>query len=91
MNSRDPKLTALMFNERINARDVEGLSALMTDDHRFVDREGGRHAGKDRMTEGWQTFFEIWTAVVLDDLIAEWRVYEDTEHNRRRLAGASIG
>lgn len=122
MNSRDPKLTALMFNECINSRDLDGLSALMTDDHAFIDREGGRHCGKDHMTEGWQTFFEefpeyrniflrvesigdqvvilgyaewttggdrdhvIWTAVVRDDLIAEWRVYEDTEKNRRQLA-----
>jgi hypothetical protein len=28
----------------------------------------------------------IWTAAVRDDLIAEWRVYEDTEQNRRQLA-----
>ncbi len=122
MDSRDPKLTALMFNECINARDLDGLSALMTDDHTFIDREDGRHGGKDRMTKGWQTFFEeypqyrntflrvesmgdlvvilgyaewttdgdrdhvIWTAAVRDDLIAEWRVYEDTEQNRRQLA-----
>ena len=115
-------LTALMFNERINSRDLDGLSALMTDDHTFIDREDGRHGGKDHMTKGWQTFFEgypeyrntflrvesisdlvvilgfaewttggdrdhvIWTAVVRHDLIAEWRVYEDTEQNRRQLA-----
>ena len=58
MSSRDPELTALMFNEHINARDLDGLSALMTDDHTFIDREGGRHGGKDHMTEGWRTFFE---------------------------------
>jgi ketosteroid isomerase-like protein len=55
VDSRDPKLTALMFNECINARDLDGLSALMTDDHTFIDREDGRHGGKDRMTKGWQT------------------------------------
>ena len=122
MNSRDPKLTALMFNECINARDLDGLSALMTDDHTFVDRDDTRHGGKDRMTKGWETFFAaypeyrntflrvesigdlvvilgyaewttggdrdhvIWTAVVRDDLIAEWRVCEDTEQNRRQLS-----
>lgn len=121
MSSRDPKLTALLFNERINARDLDGLSALMTEDHTFIDREEGRHRGKDRMTEGWRTFFEefpeyrntflrvesiddlvvilgyaewagggdrdhvIWTAVVRDGLVAVWRVYEDTEGNRRQL------
>lgn len=54
---RDPKLTALMFNECINARDLAGLAALMTDDHAFVDRDGVRHEGRDRMREGWKTFF----------------------------------
>ncbi len=27
----------------------------------------------------------IWTAKVQGDLVAEWRVYEDTEENRKRL------
>lgn len=121
MNRRDPKLTALLFNECINARDLEGLAALMADDHAFVDRDDGRHAGKDHMTRGWKSFFAefpeyrntfsriesvddrvvvrgyaewtaggerdhvIWTATIRDDLVAEWRVLEDTEANRERL------
>jgi hypothetical protein len=127
MNERDPKLTALLFNERINAHDVDGLSALMTDEHTFIDREDRRDGGKDRMAKGWRAFFEqfpeyrntflrvesvddrvvilgyaewtvggdrdhvIWTGVVRDDLIAEWRVYEDTEQNRRQLLRESAG
>lgn len=118
MNQRDPKLTVLLFNECINARDLHGLTALMTDDHAFVDREGGRHAGKDRMSQGWGDFFGqfpdyrntftrlqssgplvavlgyaewtsggepdhvIWSAEIRDDLVAEWRVFEDNEANR---------
>jgi ketosteroid isomerase-like protein len=58
LNNRDPKLTALMFNECINARDLEGLVALMSDDHTFVDRNDDRHAGKDRMRRGWKDFFD---------------------------------
>jgi ketosteroid isomerase-like protein len=121
VNRRDPKLTALLFNECVNTRDLEGLAALMTDDHAFVDRDDGRHAGKDHMTTGWKSFFGefpdyrntfsriqsvndlvvvrgyaewtaggerdhvIWTATIRDDLVAEWRVLEDTEANRRLL------
>ncbi len=33
----------------------------------------------------------IWTAMVRDGLVAEWRVYEDKEENRRRLGIASTG
>ena len=31
------KQTILAFVERINARDVEGLAALMSGDHTFID------------------------------------------------------
>jgi len=121
LNRRDPKLTALMFNECINARDLEGLAALMTEDHAFVDRDDDRHEGKDYMSKGWKSFFGefpeyrntflriqsvddlvvllgyaewttggerdhvIWTATIRDDLVAEWRVLEDTEANRGPL------
>lgn len=58
MNRQDPKLTALLFNERINGRDIDGLAALITDDHTFIDREDGIYRGKERMTQGWIEFFQ---------------------------------
>ncbi len=121
MNSIDPKLTALQFNEYINNPDIVGLSGLMTEDHTFIDREGNGDKGKESMTNGWICFFKsfpeykntfirvqsqddlvviygyaiwkkssepdyvIWTARIEDDLIAEWRIYEDTEENKRRF------
>ncbi len=121
MNSRDPKLAVLLFNECINRRDLNGLSGLMTDDHTFVDRKGQVDKGKESMTQGWGRFFTqfpeyrntftrvesrddlvivlgyaewtkggkpdhvIWTATIRDDLVAEWRIYEDTEANRIAL------
>jgi ketosteroid isomerase-like protein len=120
MNERDPKLTALQFNECINSQDIQGLSDLMTEDHTFIDRKEEVFAGKETMTEGWIEFFDsfpeyrntflrvesqgdtvvlygyatwergsepdyaIWTARIENDLVAEWRIYEDTEENRRR-------
>ena len=121
MNSIDPKLTALQFNEYINNQDIAGLSGLMTEDHTFIDREGNSDKGKESMTNGWIGFFKsfpeykntfirvqsqddlvviygyaiwkkgsepdyvIWTATIEDDLVAEWRIYEDTEENKRRF------
>lgn len=58
MNRRDPKLTALRFNEHINSQNVEGLHALMTDDHTFIDRENEIYRGKETMTKGWTEFFK---------------------------------
>ena len=48
MNSTDPKLIALQFNEHINHQNIRGLSDLMTEDHRFIDRAGWSSVGKKK-------------------------------------------
>jgi ketosteroid isomerase-like protein len=58
MNTVDPRLIALRFNEFINHHDVDGLAALMTEDHQFVDRAGATIRGKVAMTEAWRDFFK---------------------------------
>jgi ketosteroid isomerase-like protein len=50
--------TAMKFNEKINRRDAEGLAALMTDDHAFIDSEGKTTIGKVVMEKGWREFFK---------------------------------
>jgi ketosteroid isomerase-like protein len=121
MNSKDPKLTALQFNEYINNQDINGLSGLMTQDHTLIVREGDVVKGKESNTNAWIDFFNqfpdynnfftrveskdnlviiigyaiwskessedhvIWTAKIEDDLVAQWRIYEDTEENRKKL------
>ena len=57
MDSFDVMMLALRFNERINARDLEGLSNMMTEDHLFIDSENDIDEGKEVMTEGWRNFF----------------------------------
>lgn len=52
-----PRAVALAFVERINAHDLGGLSALMTEDHRFVDSLGTVVNGRDRVRRGWQAYF----------------------------------
>ena len=59
MNSIDPKLTVLQFNEYINKHDIDGLSSLMTEDHVFVDRAGKGDKGKESMTKGLKGFFDM--------------------------------
>jgi len=119
LNTRDPKLIAILFNECINNQDLQGLSDLMTEDHLFVDRIGKGNQSKEAMTAGWRQFFEtfpayrntflrieshdenvvilghaywsekepydpvIWTAVIKDDRVSEWRIYDDTPANRK--------
>ncbi len=52
------KETVLAFIDRINAHDVEGLGALMSDDHIFIDAHGKQVCGKERMIAGWRGYFE---------------------------------
>ncbi|UCE12159.1 MAG: nuclear transport factor 2 family protein [Candidatus Heimdallarchaeota archaeon] len=122
MNLKDPKLTALQFNEHINNQNIKSLSNLMTEDHTFIDRKGEIDKGKESITKGWIDFFNqfpdykntftrvesrgeylviligyanwtgegppdhaIWTALIEDDLVAEWRIYEDTPANRKKF------
>jgi ketosteroid isomerase-like protein len=47
----------LAFNEAINARDLDALSALMTDNHRFVDSADATVDGKEACTDAWRGFF----------------------------------
>lgn len=54
----DPKDVVVRFNECINARDVDGLAALMTDDHTFIDREGNVQKSRNTMVRNWTEFFK---------------------------------
>jgi uridine phosphorylase len=57
MNSIDPKLTALRFNECINRQDIDGLASLMSEGHTFIDRQGQIDEGKQSLIRGWKEFF----------------------------------
>ena len=121
MDAFDVMMVALKFNEKINARDLEGLAELMTEDHTFIDIPGEVYRGKGIMKDGWRDFFTrypdyrniftrvqvdndfvvmvgystcsydpldgpaLWSAKVRDGQVAEWRVYEATDQNRRNL------
>jgi hypothetical protein len=55
---QEPKDVALQLNEHINQQNVAGLSRLMTEQHRIIDRAGKSVEGKDAMTKAWNKFFE---------------------------------
>jgi ketosteroid isomerase-like protein len=54
-----PGEVAFRFIERINAGDVPGLVALMTEDHEFRDSMGARVAGRPAMAEAWTRYFAM--------------------------------
>src|SRR6266481_6342444 len=52
------KQSILAFIDRINAHDVEGLAALMSDNHSFIDAHGNQVSGKEKMIAGWRGYFD---------------------------------
>jgi ketosteroid isomerase-like protein len=52
-----PLDVAQRFVDRINAGDAAGLSALSTDDHRFIDSLGNVVTGRDKIQAGWARYF----------------------------------
>jgi ketosteroid isomerase-like protein len=55
----NPIEVAQAFVERINATDVVGLAALMTEDHRFIDSLGNVVQGRETMRAGWVGYFAM--------------------------------
>ena len=120
MSERDPKLIALLYNECINARDLNGVIALMAENHKFIDTKN-RVETKEQMKTSWDEFFTeypdyknvfhtvisrnnfvillghsecsepaldgpaIWTAKIDNNQVSEWRIYDDSEENRKLL------
>jgi ketosteroid isomerase-like protein len=54
-----PVDVVLRFIERINAHDVQGMCALMSADHRFVDSLGEELRGREEMRRAWLRYFYL--------------------------------
>ena len=54
-----PAETVQRFVDQINAHDVEGLSVLLTPDHRFIDSLGSIIVGRETMRQGWREYFQM--------------------------------
>jgi len=59
MSGKLPVDTVLAFLEQINVRNVDGLCALMTEDHVFADGLGNRVQGREAMRQGWAGYFRM--------------------------------
>jgi ketosteroid isomerase-like protein len=53
----DPRALTVKFNDHINNRDLDGLAALMSDDHTFIDKASHAIRGKLKCLEAWRGFF----------------------------------
>ena len=72
----EPVAVVESFVARINAQDVDGLCALMTEDHCFVDSMGGELDGLDVLRQAWTKYF----AMVPDYEVVLEEVFQDGSH-----------
>jgi ketosteroid isomerase-like protein len=75
-NSESVTRVARAFVNAINHQSVEGITALMTEDHVFVDSLGTRTDGKQRMKAGWDAYFRKVPDfnIVIDETLVEGAV-----------------
>ena len=59
MSETDIVRLALRFANEINRHDVDGLLALISDDHLFVDSLGQEVHGRERLRSAWSEHFAM--------------------------------
>ena len=47
------------FVDAINKANVTELEKLISEDHIFIDSDGRREQGREKMIEGWKTYFKM--------------------------------
>jgi ketosteroid isomerase-like protein len=47
------------FVDAINEHSVDKICSLMTDDHKFIDSQGNKVVGKEKMRTGWIGYFQL--------------------------------
>ena len=59
MPNPDPIAVVLAFEEKINAGDVDGVVALMTEDGVFIDSMGAKITGHAKLRQAWTEYLRI--------------------------------
>ena len=59
MNQGSVADAAMAFVAKINAHDVDGIVALMTPDHLFVDALDHSFRGVEQLRQGWKFYFSM--------------------------------
>ena len=66
--------TALQFVEQVNSADCDQMAEIMTEDHTFIDADGSRNSGREKMRKGWKDYFSMvpdFTIKIQDSFVSE--------------------
>lgn len=96
--------TVQEYIRAINRQDLETMSALMSEDHEFVDASGGHYSGRDEILKGWPDYYamfpdysiEVIDIFEQDDRVAVfgfasatyWNLKDATHNNYWRIPAA---
>ena len=71
--SADAIAVVRTFIAAVNRRSVGDLSALMADDHTFVDSQGRALAGREQMMSAWRAYFAMFPdyEIRVDSILAD--------------------
>jgi ketosteroid isomerase-like protein len=75
MDSQQPVTAVLRFIECVNAGNVDGLCAVMAEDHVLIDGLGNRLQGREKMRAGWRVYFTLFP----DYRISHEEIFENRE------------
>ena len=54
------------FIDAINSQDINSLGKLMTEDHTFIDGNGGITTGRDKILSGWPEYYDMFPDYVVN-------------------------
>jgi ketosteroid isomerase-like protein len=57
-SAKQPLEIAMEFIRRINSGDPDSICELITEDHVFQDAVGERFLGREKMRQGWASYFQ---------------------------------
>ena len=89
MSSVSPLDVAFQFVECINRGDLDRLSALLAEDHIFIDLSGEKHYGREAMIKDWRSYFADFPEYMIH--LAEAFILGDTVALVGRTTGSHTG
>jgi len=56
----------IRFITAINSHNINSISEMMSDDHKFIDSLGSIYRGKELMTRGWSNYLQLFPDYKID-------------------------
>jgi ketosteroid isomerase-like protein len=62
----EPVEVVIRFITAINSHNIDLISEMVSDDHKFTDSQGSIYRGKELMTRGWTNYLQMFPDYKID-------------------------